>query len=66
MLKSYDRRKPERIKDAIDAYDKLKRNYPESQFMEDSNIMLATLQKEQVRIDALIAKQVEVQNSKKK
>ncbi|AUC22570.1 MULTISPECIES: outer membrane protein assembly factor BamD [Polaribacter] len=66
VLKSYDRRKPERIKDAIDAYDKLKRNYPESQFMEDSNIMLATLQKEQVRIDALIAKQVEVQNSKKK
>ena len=66
VLKSYDRRKSERIKDAIDAYDKLKRNYPESQFMEDSNIMLATLQKEQVRIDALIAKQVEVQNSKKK
>lgn len=66
VLKSYDRRKLERIKDAIDAYDKLKRNYPESQFMEDSNIMLATLQKEQVRIDALIAKQVEVQNSKKK
>jgi outer membrane protein assembly factor BamD len=66
VLKSYDRRKPERIKDAIDAYDKLKRNYPESQFMEDSNIMLATLQNEQVRIDALIAKQVEVQNSKKK
>ena len=47
VLKSYDRRKLERIKDAIDAYDKLKRNYPESQFMEDSNIMLATLQKEQ-------------------
>ncbi|OAD44699.1 outer membrane protein assembly factor BamD [Polaribacter atrinae] len=66
VLKSYDRRKLERIKDAIDAYDKLKRNYPESQFMEDSNKMLATLQNEQVRIDALIAKQVEVQNSKKK
>lgn len=66
VLKSYDRRKSERIKDAIDAYDKLKRNYPESQFMEDSNIMLATLQKEQVRIEALIAKQIEVQNSKKK
>ncbi|WP_218599475.1 outer membrane protein assembly factor BamD [Polaribacter sp. NJDZ03] len=66
VLKSYDRRKSERIKDAIDAYDKLKRNYPESQFMEDSNIMLATLQEEQARIEALIAKQVEVQNSKKK
>jgi len=66
VLKSYDRRKSERIKDAIEAYDKLKRNYPESQYMEDSNIMLATLQKEQVRIEALIAKQIEAQKSVKK
>ncbi|WP_158838220.1 outer membrane protein assembly factor BamD [Polaribacter sp. L3A8] len=68
VLKSYDRRKSERIKDAIEAYDKLKRNYPESQYMEDSDKMLATLQQEQVRIDAIIAKQVKanVQKSKKK
>ena len=66
VLKSYDRRKSERIKTAIEAYEKLKRNYPESQFMEDSDKMLATLQQEQVRIDALIAKQAKVQKSKKK
>ncbi|QVY65458.1 outer membrane protein assembly factor BamD [Polaribacter sp. Q13] len=72
VLKSYDRRKSERIKDAIEAYDKLKRNYPESQYMEDANKMLATLNKEQIRIDNLIAKQVEataktkVKKSKKK
>ena len=46
-LKSTQRRKEERINDAVKAYDKLKRNFPESKFMEDSNKMLATLQKEQ-------------------
>ncbi|MEE9408506.1 MAG: outer membrane protein assembly factor BamD [Polaribacter sp.] len=66
VLKSYDRRKPERIKDAIEAYEKLKRNFPESQFMEDSNSMLATLQKEKTRVDALEAKQKEYANSLKK
>lgn len=66
VLKSYDRRKPERIKDAIEAYEKLQRNFPESQFMEDANTMLATLEKEKVRIDALIAKQTAYANSQKK
>jgi outer membrane protein assembly factor BamD len=56
VLKSFDRRKLERIKDAMGAYDKLKRNFPESKFMEDSNEMLATLQKEQTRLDALVLK----------
>lgn len=46
-LKSTDRRKPERIKDAIKAYDKLKRNFPDSKFLKDSNKMLAKLQEEQ-------------------
>jgi outer membrane protein assembly factor BamD len=54
VLKSFDRRKLERIKDAIDAYGKLKRNFPESKFMEDSNEMLATLQKEQTRVETLV------------
>jgi outer membrane protein assembly factor BamD len=72
VLKSTDRRKPERIKDAIEAYEKLKRNYPESKFMEDSNEMLATLNKEKKRIDILIAdmKKLEleqkIKNSKEK
>jgi outer membrane protein assembly factor BamD len=54
VLKSYDRRKPERIKDAIEAYQKLKRNFPESKFMEDSDKMLVTLQEEDKRIKAII------------
>jgi outer membrane protein assembly factor BamD len=55
VLKSFDRRKPERIKDAIDAYDKLKRNFPETKFMEDANEMLATLQSELKRVETLVA-----------
>ncbi len=68
VLKSTDRRKEERIKDAIEAYDKLKRNFPESKYMEDSNEMLATLQKEEVRINSIIAriKELEKENSKEK
>ena len=68
VLKSTDRRKPERIKDAIEAYDKLKRNFPESKYIEDSNEMLATLQKEEVRINGLIAKikELDKENSKEK
>ncbi|MCH3882545.1 MULTISPECIES: outer membrane protein assembly factor BamD [Tenacibaculum] len=46
-LKSTKRRKEERIKEAITAYQKLKRNFPESKFMKDSNEMLAELQEEQ-------------------
>lgn len=56
VLKSTDRRKFERIKDAIEAYDKLKRNFPDSEFLEESNEMLATLKKEEVRIDELMKK----------
>ena len=68
VLKSTDRRREERIKDAIEAYDKLKRNFPESKYMEESNDMLATLQKEEVRIDGIIAKlkELEKDNSKEK
>ena len=50
VLKSTDRRKPERIKTAKKAYDKLKRSFPESKFMEESNEMLATLNKEQEQL----------------
>ena len=65
-LKSTDRRKLERTKDAIEAYEKLKRNFPESKFMEDANKMLATLLKEQTRVNALIAKQKKVYSIQKK
>ncbi|RCS27365.1 outer membrane protein assembly factor BamD [Polaribacter sp. WD7] len=66
VLKSTVRRKPERADDAIEAYDKLKRNFPESQFMEEADEMLATLQKEKKDAEDLIAKQLELQNSLKK
>lgn len=58
VLKSTDRRKFSRIKDAIEAYDKLMRNFPESQFKEEADELLATLQKEEKRIDGII-KQIE-------
>ncbi|MEX6625400.1 outer membrane protein assembly factor BamD [Tenacibaculum pacificus] len=50
VMKSTQRRKPERIKVAIKAYDKLKRSFPESKFIEDSNAMLAALNKEQEQL----------------
>jgi len=67
-LKSTDRRKTDRIKDAIEAYEKLKRNYPESQYMEEANEMLAVLKSEKIRIDALIEqiKDINEENSKEK
>ncbi|MGG6230533.1 outer membrane protein assembly factor BamD [Tenacibaculum sp. SDUM215027] len=49
-IKSTQRRKSERIKEAVKAYDKLKRNFPESKFMEESNEMLAALNKEQEQL----------------
>lgn len=66
VLKSTVRRKPERIKDAIEAFEKLKRNYPESKFMEKANEMLVTLKIEEEKTTILIAKQKEFQNSQKK
>ena len=66
VLKSTFRRKPVRIKDAKEAYEKLIRNYPESKFMEDANRMLNTLNLENKESEDLIAKQKEYQNSLKK
>ncbi len=50
VMKSTQRRKAERIKVAIKAYDKLKRSFPESKFMKESNEMLAALNKEQEQL----------------
>ena len=46
-MKSTLRRKEARLKDAIKAYEKLKRNFPESKFIKDSDKMLAAIQQEQ-------------------
>ena len=66
VLKSFDRRKPERIKDAIEAYQKFERSFPESKFMKDANTMLATLQKENERVKSIIAKIEKIEATKKK
>jgi outer membrane protein assembly factor BamD len=66
VLKSTFRRKPERIADAISAYEKLKRNYPESKFMDDANKMLVTLNAESKESEDLLAKQKEFKDSQKK
>jgi outer membrane protein assembly factor BamD len=66
VLKSYDRRKLERIEEAIKDYDRLKRAFPESKYMVDANEMFATLQEEKIRLDALIANQTPTENLQKK
>ncbi|PQJ74687.1 outer membrane protein assembly factor BamD [Polaribacter gangjinensis] len=63
-FKSYDRRKPERIKDAMEAYDKLIRNYPDTKYKTEVDKMVTRLQNEKVRIDDLIEKSKELEDSK--
>lgn len=50
VLKSTDRKKLSRIKDAIKAYGKLTRSFPESKYLAASNKMLATLEKVQKQL----------------
>ncbi len=50
VLVSTERKKEERIKEAVNAYKRLKRNFPSSKFLEDSNKMLAIIQKEQKQL----------------
>lgn len=53
-IKSANSKKGERIKLAKKAYEKLKKNFPESKYMEDSNKMLAFLELEQQELDRII------------
>ena len=66
VFKSFDRRKLERIKDATQAYEKLKRNFPESKYLEESNKMLAALQEEKARVEVLVEKMKKIENTTKK
>jgi len=50
VLKSTKRKKEPRIKDAIAAYDKLIRNFPNTQYLVESNKMLATLNEEKQQL----------------
>jgi outer membrane protein assembly factor BamD len=60
VLKSTDRRKAERIKDAIEAHEKLMRNYPETQYLEESDEMYATLKEEETRINKFLEDQKKI------
>ncbi len=53
-FKSTTRRKPERIEMALKSYKKLKKSFPKSQFMKDSDKMFERLTKEQKRIEKII------------
>lgn len=50
VMKSTQRRKEKRIKDAVKAYDKLKRNFPKSKFLKDADKMLSALNKEKEQL----------------
>lgn len=50
VIVSSERKKEDRIKDALAAYDKLKRNFPKSKFMEDSDKLLAEIRNEQKQL----------------
>jgi len=50
VLVSTERKKEDRIKDAIAAYDKLKRNYPKSKFLSESDKLLEDIQNEQKQL----------------
>ena len=53
-MKSATQKKSERIVAAIKAHAKLKKNFPNSKYMEDSNKMLAALQTEKEELDKII------------
>ncbi|MFY0603319.1 MAG: outer membrane protein assembly factor BamD [Flavobacteriaceae bacterium] len=49
-IKSTDRKKEERIKDAMRAYNKFVKTFPQSKYLKESNEMLANLQSEQKKL----------------
>ena len=50
VIVSTERKKLNRIKDAIAAYDKLVRNFPESKFLKDSDKLLSEIKNEQKQL----------------
>ena len=50
VIVSTERKKLNRIKDAIAAYDKLVRNFPESKFLNDSDKLLSEIKNEQKQL----------------
>lgn len=54
-MKSIVHKKEKRLYDAVKTYDKLKRNYPESEYLKDSDKMLKNLNNELAKLKKLIA-----------
>jgi outer membrane protein assembly factor BamD len=50
VIVSTERKKPNRIKDAIAAYEKLVRNFPKSKFLKDSDKLLSEIKKEEKQL----------------
>jgi len=50
VIVSTERKKPNRIKDAIAAYQKLVRNFPKSKFLKDSDKLLSEIKKEEKQL----------------
>jgi outer membrane protein assembly factor BamD len=50
VIVSTERKKPNRIKDAIAAYEKLVRNFPESKFLKDSDKLLLEIKNEEKQL----------------
>ncbi len=65
VLKSTVRRKPERVEDAVAAYEKLMRNFPETQFKKEVNEMLERMKEEKVKAEEILAKNEELTNTQK-
>ncbi len=55
-MKSTKRRRGKRVKEAIKAYEKLKRNFPNSKYSKESEVMLATLEKENKQLEEQLVK----------
>ena len=65
VLKSTIRRKPERVVDALAAYDKLIRNFPESKYKKEADEMLQTMKEEKVKAEEILANQKRITNTQK-
>lgn len=65
VLKSTMRRKAERVVDAMAAYDKLIRNFPDSKYKIEAEEMLQTMKEEKVKAEEILANQKRITNTQK-
>lgn len=65
VLKSTIRRKAERVVDAMAAYDKLIRNFPDSKYKIEAEEMLQTMKEEKVKAEEILANQKRITNTQK-